>query len=639
MPASRSERGGARSAGAALLGLVLAGAAPALAADPAAPGPPARLGAPLRLTPPPRPAQPADLAAPEGASTTPPIVVAPLAPVSPDWAGPLGEASGGFPATLWQGTPRALVAALLPRLAPSEAPALRDLARRLLLSNAAAPQPSGPPPAPGAAASPPGADDQDDLFALRLDLLVAAGQLDAASALIGLAPAAREGEGLARRAVAIAFLSGDQRQACDRVLEAVRRYQSPWWSRALITCQALAGDGAKAQLGLDMLAEQKAPKDAAFDTLVLAAGGRKVKLERLADPSPFDAVLLAAAKLPPPADALAGASPAVLRFWAGAEGVPAAARLAAAERAAALGALPLDDLRALYGKVELSAEDRANPLSRGAALKGPQGRALLYTAAARQPLAPARAELLQGLLAAARKENALPLVTRLIEPLVAALKPSGELAWFAGDAARTLFYLGQRDAAQAWLASADPATAQSLFAVARLALGRDGPAWSAGALAAAGAGEDAGAPGRLALALALLGAFEEPVGPADWAPLAARLPLVSLDLPGPSVWFDLPRAAAGRRLGDDHPPRARHRRRGRPPLGAARAARPRRRGAARRRARGRCARRRGRGGDCRGALRRCGVPASPRPRASARRRRATSRPSSRCSRRSAARRG
>jgi hypothetical protein len=83
-----------------------------------------------------------------------------------------------------------------------------------------------------------------------------------------------------------------------------------------------------------------------------------------------------------------------------------------------------------------------------------------------------------------------------------------------------------------------------------LALGRDGPAYDAKTLAAALKVEDDAGAKQAALALALLQSLDEPIGPADWAPLAARLPLVSLDLPGAPVWFDLPRAAAAKRQGE-----------------------------------------------------------------------------------------
>src|SRR5207248_796835 len=103
--------------------------------------PPLRLGAPQRLGPPPQP-QP-ETAPPPSAAQAPagdqPIVVNPLAPIDPDWAGPLTPAQGGFPLAMWLGTPRPLVAALVPRVPATTSPTLQGLTRRLLLSNATAP--------------------------------------------------------------------------------------------------------------------------------------------------------------------------------------------------------------------------------------------------------------------------------------------------------------------------------------------------------------------------------------------------------------------------------------------------------------------------------------------------------------------
>jgi hypothetical protein len=515
-------------------------------------GPPLRLGVPQRLTPQPQPdAQPPNAGSnigpvkPAGSSADQgPIEMAPLAPIDPDWAGSLTPDQGGFPVSMWQGTPRALVVAVVPRLMVTNSPVLQGLTKRLLLSNATAPGPHQP---AGQSA------DQVDLVDMRIERLIAAGQVEAANAVLALVPTRGNGEPLERRRVELAFLANDAKAACAHVGDDVRRFQSPWWSRALIACQALTGDQAAAGLGLDLLREQKAPKDDAFDALVQTIGGRKVKLERLSDPSPFHLALLAASKQPLPADAFAGASPAVLRAWAGAEGAPLSQRLAAAERAAAFGAFPLDQLRALYEKLETTPEDRANALSRAASEKGARGHALLYVAARAQPLGTARAETLQAMLAQGRKDGDLVLVARIIEPLVLELKPAGDLAWFAGDAARVLLLGGRAAEARSWLAIAEPAAARSLFPLARLAFGHDRP-WDEKQLDEAldevvKADADAG-PRQAATALALLSAFDEAVGAAQWAPLFARLPLASLDLPGAPIWFDLPRAAAGHRVGE-----------------------------------------------------------------------------------------
>jgi hypothetical protein len=518
--------------------LVLPPAAVVYAADS-----PARLGAPLRLTPPPKDAAAGvSPTAPDAAEAHNGIRVDTLAPLDPDWAGPLTEADGGFPLDLWRGAPVALVTAVVPRIAATGSPTLQSLTRRLLLTNAK-------PPDDAVAGR-----DRISFMALRADRLVAAGQIAAARALLAIAPASGDLESIDRRSVDLALLDNDGKDACDRVGEDVRRYEGVWWRRALIACQAMSGDNAKASLGLDLLHEQKAPADEAFDTLVEAVGGRRAKLDRLSDPSPFDLTLLAAAKLPLPNDALAAASPAVLRAWAGADGAPAPQRLVAGERAAALGAISLADLRSLYGDAEFTPDERAAAIGRAPLDQEARGHALLYTAAESQNFGPTRAETLQAMLAAARHAGDFVFVARVAEPLLLEVRPSRDLAWFAPNAARALLAAGRNGEAQAWIAVASAESMADLFIPWRLALGRDGPSWNAklfaAALAETAKSDDDSGPRRAALALTLLGGFDEAVAAADWASLAAPLPVVSLDLPGAPVWFELPRAAAAKRLGE-----------------------------------------------------------------------------------------
>jgi len=159
----------------------------------------AEIGAPIPLIaqapPAPAPAKPEPLAPPAPAATAPaPTPTAPqaddatslpppdvavtattLAPVDTDWIGTLGDAAHPLPQTMWQGTPRPLVAAALPRLQPTGSPVLQDLSRRLLLSNAIAPQGADPPDGPS-------------LGALRVSRLMALGDADDALALIKALP-------------------------------------------------------------------------------------------------------------------------------------------------------------------------------------------------------------------------------------------------------------------------------------------------------------------------------------------------------------------------------------------------------------------------------------------------------------------
>ena len=521
-----------------------AGLAALLIAACLAPPAQAQVGAPLRLVPAPPSAPsvtPGTVAprAPDAGTADQPlpsgVQVAPLAPVDPAWAGNLSTADGALPETLWQGTEKAFVMAALPQLRPSLSPTLQDLARRLLLSNAVAPFGEDLPKNRG-------------LAALRLDRMVALGYLDAAAQLIDQLPSKGDPEPLDRLRVEIGFLKNDNDGACSQVQSATGRYQDVWWDRAEIACQALAGDAAKAALGLSLLRERQAPHDQVFDTLVEAIDNHAAaKVEHLPDPTPIRLALLAAAKLPLPADAFQNADPAVLRAWATNANVPAERRLAAAERATALGAFPLDELRLLY----TNASQREKVLKNG---ETPQERAGLYLTANQDTTPAVRAEALQSLLQAGLKRGEFVVTARLVAPLLLEVTPSPDLDWFTPLAARVLYATDHPEEARRWAELGGPTAQAQLFLVARLAEGDKGPAWPKDGLRSILEGlqrKDAPVePAKLLLSGALLQAVGEPIKPADWAALVGLPPAASAPLPNVALWLDGAAAVAGHRLGE-----------------------------------------------------------------------------------------
>ena len=507
----------------------------------------AQTGAPLRLVPAPPPAATPDTVTPRApdAGTAdqplpPGVQAAPLAPVDPAWVGTLSAADGALPETLWQGTDKAFVMAALPQLQPSLSPTLQDLARRLLLSNAVAPVGEDLP-------------KSRSLAALRLDRMVALGYVDAAAQLIDQLPSNADPESLDRLRVEIGFLKNDNDSACSQVQNAIGRYQDVWWDRAEIACQALAGDAAKAALGLGLLRERQAPRDQVFDTLVEAIDNHAAaKVEHLPDPTPIRLALLAAAKLPLPADALENADPSVLRAWATNANVSAERRLAAAERAAALGAFPLDELRLLYAEIPFKPEERKTAIQQAG--ENPRARALLYSTAREDTTPAVRAEALQSLLKAGLKWGEFVVTARLVAPLLLEVTPSPDLDWFTPLAARALYAAGRAEEARRWVnLGGAPAQAQ-LFLIARLAEAEKGPAWSKDGLRLILDGmqrKDAPVePAKLLLAGALLQAVGEPIKPGDWATLVGLPPSASAPLPNAALWFDGGEAVAGHRLGE-----------------------------------------------------------------------------------------
>src|SRR5579872_5571259 len=509
----------------------------------------AQVGPPLRLVQPPptsRAATPDTVtpASPDAgnADQSPPggVQITPLAPVDPVWTGSLSPSDGALPETLWQGTEKAFVMAALPRLQPTLSPTLDDLARRLLLSNAVAPFGEDLP-------------KSRSLAALRLDRIVALGYVDAAAQLIDQLPWKGDPEPVDRLRVEIGFLKNDDDGACGQVQSAIGRYQDVWWDRAEIACQALAGDGAKAALGLSLLRERQVPLDQVFDALVEAiANHAAAKVEHMPDPTPIRLALLGAAKLPLPADALENADAAALRAWATNANVPADRRVAAAERAAALGAFPLDELRLVYGEISFKPEERKTAIKQAG--ESPRARALLYATAQQETAAAVRAEALQSLLQAGLKRGEFAVTARLVSPLLLQIEPRADLDWFAPMAARVLYAVDRPQEAARWSQIAGASEQGQLFLIARLAQGDKGPSWPKDGLQSileALQPKDATLePAKLLLAGALLQAVGEPVRPADWAALVALPPAAPASMPNAAVWLDGEDAVTGRRLGE-----------------------------------------------------------------------------------------
>jgi len=505
---------------------------------------------PIQLVPPPTPApstttipaplpQPTNLA-PDRDAVVPAgendIVVAPLQPIDSAWAGTIDENNGGFPHIMWIGTPRGIVSAALPLLQPSTSPVLSGLAWRLLLSDADSPVGDEPPNTPG-------------LLALRIDRLYALGIVSDAPPLFERISTSVPNEMIDRDHIELRFAANDSEGACRDVNEHIARYQGNWWDRALIACQALAGDKAKAALGLSLLADQKTPADPAFAALVARLAGQKVKFTQLPDPTPMRLALLAKAKLPLPPDALASAGPAALYGYATNDAVPPEERLAAAERAALLGALPSEDLDTLYGKISFKPEELAAAQK---AVKPPadaRGRALLFMLAGGATEPKARVAAMTLLLADARKRHAFMLTARLLAPRLVQLVPADSDPGFAADAARALIAAGHADLASPWIAAAQD---NAVLVVSRMT-GRGKPqiepALLKDAIAGLAARDPANAPYRADLLLAALSALGVERPSLDQAP-DLRAPARQATLPNAALWQEQQRAADSRRFGE-----------------------------------------------------------------------------------------
>lgn len=520
----------------------------------------AQVGAPVQLLPPGTdqgsevPA-PADPAVPEPAPAMPGAEQGTAAPLGfeiesleeagNDYVGTLSAADGALPPDLWRGTDRAKVERLLPRLQPTLSPALGDLTRRLLLSSAGAPAGKG---------------SGLDLIALRARLLAGMGSAADAIDLLRLLPETRRNAESDRLLADLSWQVGDAEGACVAIAAAIARGAiDDAWQRALIFCQIRAGNATEAMLGLDLLREQ-GETDPAFDALADALlAGSDAEIKALPVPTPLHLAMLRAAGRPLPESLAKSADPVILAMVAADADADPGLRLAVAERAALAGVLPAATLAEVYAAQAIdpvvldAALDRAD-------LATPEARAALYQATAHAAAPADRARLLQRALTPGGSDFWLRLQVYL--PFLGDVAPAADLAWFAPDAARSLYAGGRFEAAAAWLALAqdpttqDPVAVDAVPALQALAYfaGAGGPVPAIGALLEARqGGVVSGSDPRTGRLLAIVDAFDaslDVMAAGGAAVVSTADSLVDIPQRNANLWIDLGDAAAQGRVGE-----------------------------------------------------------------------------------------
>ena len=365
------------------------------------------------------------------------IVVNSLDAVNIDAVGLIGPEEGGFETSLWQGTGWPVVASLVPRMPEmSVSPAIRSLASRLLLSRGVVPE---------------GKPETAGFVRMRVDRLLAMGQVTNALALLRVVPEERRDEAFSRIEVDALFLDNRQSDACARVGALVGRFQDSYWRQAHAFCLALNGEHARAALIGDLLRERDADAHPAFFAGIERLGGLKNKdVELPASPSGLILSLALSARLAIPENIVKNARPSTLRLLALSPQTDPELRLLASERAHALGALTDDQVVQLYQAYPFTENELRHPITTAEGGWGPRIRALLIRAAANQPVSLGKAEVLRRAWQLAAERGGLAETVRASMPVVAAMSPNPALANFAAEAARALFAGGRVAEAMGW---------------------------------------------------------------------------------------------------------------------------------------------------------------------------------------------
>ncbi len=415
---------------------------------------PSALGEPIQLAPPttllPQDGEAAtglgtspDPADPDAAQEKEGIEISRLTELDPESVGILDPEHGGFSGDLWRGTERHTVERLLPHLPGALGSAtMRDLARRLLLSNAAPP------------ATRPGATERGmNLLALRVGRLAAMGDFEGLSGLLEVAPQRYDNEAVARARVETLFLNGRGGSACKEVRFRVAEHEgSVYWRKALVYCQTLLDDLDGANLGLALLREEGAAEaDPVFFALADSLTGLNEVDSSVSPATALHLAMFQSNGQPLPVEMVDQASPGLLVLLARAPANSLEQRTTAAERGVSLGLLAPAELAELYMGFGFDSEQRANAFITSELLTGAERRALLYQAARGQDVPAARAELLNVALLAARADGSYGLMAQVLEPLAGEIPLQPELAWFAETAGRVLYAAGRFEQASAWL--------------------------------------------------------------------------------------------------------------------------------------------------------------------------------------------
>ncbi len=495
------------------------------------------------------------------------IEVNPLAEIAPDSIGTLDPGAGGFGVEMWQGSDRQIVTRLLGLLPDTmSSRGMRALARRLLTSIAA------PPISQFEVAD----EVEQSLLGLRIERLMALGEVAELNDLLAVVPSRNDDEHRARTRVDGLLLAHDTAEACRLVRNGIASYhQVPYWQKAMVLCQMIAGDVDQMMLGLDLLRERGGDDDdPVFFALAGALFGTAPEIPEDATLTPLHLAMLQTIGTPLPPGQVARAAPALLLAIAQMPNLDIEQRAAAAERACAMGLLDGAALARVYDDFSFTPEELAGAIGATETMAGVGLHALLYQAARDQNLPASRAEILRVALELGEAERLYPALVPVYLPLLLEIPVTPELSWFAADAGRALYAAGRYEQASAWLslgrqeALINPqagTAAASLWPYSRLAGGaalttdgtlaawRDLRAGMGARGGAEGAGGGAGGDVGLHRGQTLLRAVFQALGerdPLSWGQIAAEGEAVNRIAPNAALLYALDEASESRRIGE-----------------------------------------------------------------------------------------
>lgn len=370
------------------------------------------------------------------------------------WIGNLGKKDGGLGLEMWKGTDSTFaltILKLLPVNAPS--PAMRNLAKRLLLSDAF--QPSKKEEKGLQAISPSGkpiiSEDQEATFLpLRFAKLASLGAKNELIELGNLVPTEDMLGVLAKEAIYARLLSGETNKVCDEVIELAKRTNESYWRKALIVCQLILGNRDDALLSLELLLAELDSEDK-FSKLIYTLADETNQIE-FDKNSIYFKILIAVLPGKQLDKHRLNLDPSGLSVVAKNSNLSWKIRMLAAEKAVLAGSLSSIYLGELATQFEFEENIFSRAASESKSMEGFMARALLLKAAALNTSFIERARFLRLLLDSADSDEIFQVYASVIMPILLTIKPRHDLIWFASSATRASIAGGNYILASEWLA-------------------------------------------------------------------------------------------------------------------------------------------------------------------------------------------
>ena len=382
------------------------------------------------------------------------ITITELPKIAPSWIGILSDDESSLGWNMWEGTDSSFVKMLIDLL-PVNAPslAMRNLSKRLLLTNAA--QPINKQTSELIAISPSGEPiaevSEDNLFlSIRFSKLASLGDKNGLLNLYNSVPPEKMVDELARDAMYARLLSGESKDACAEIIDVAKRTNDINWKKGLIVCHLILGKREDALLNLELfLAELNNEDQFAKLVYALADGYSIDKFDKESIYYKILVPLLSGEQLD---NHRLNLDPSGLKVVAENSLLDIKIRILAAEKAVMAGVLDSVYLGKIAAEFNFDKNIFIRAASESKKMKGYESRALLLQASGSTTSIIERARILGLLWDNASKEGLFSAYASASLPILKSIKPRSDLIWFASSAAKASISSGDYSLASEWLA-------------------------------------------------------------------------------------------------------------------------------------------------------------------------------------------